>query len=60
VNISYRPEERDFGPARMPDRDYLVLTRDAAAHEHGDINGHVPEGVILIERAVRTNARGRG
>jgi len=35
VNISYRPEERDFGPARMPDKDYVVLTRDAAAHEHG-------------------------
>ena len=24
VNIGYRPEERDFGPARMPDRDYVV------------------------------------
>jgi len=49
VNIGYRPEERDFGPARMPDRDHVVLTRDAAAH-HGDINRHVSEGVILIER----------
>ena len=53
VNISYRPEERDFGPARMPDKDYVVLTRDAAAHEHGDVYGHVPMGVALIERAGR-------
>ena len=53
MNIGYRPEERGYGPARMPDRDYVVLTRDAAAHEYGDVHGHVPMGVALVERAVR-------
>ena len=44
VNITYRPEERAFGPARLPDKDYVVLMR-------GDAYGGVVEGVALIERA---------
>ena len=53
VNISYRPEECAYGPARMPDKDYVVIVRNAASHEYGDVHGHVPEGVVLIERAGR-------
>jgi hypothetical protein len=54
LNLTYRPEERDFGPARMPDWDYVVLTRPAAANEYGDVHGHVPMGVALLERTSRT------
>jgi hypothetical protein len=51
VDIRYRPEEREWGPARMPPKDYVVVARAAAAHEFGDVAGHVTKGVILIERA---------
>ena len=44
VNITYRLEEQAFGPARMPDRDYVVLMR-------GDALSGAAEGVALIERA---------
>src|SRR5262245_44017577 len=47
VNIAYRPEEREFGPARMPpDKDYVVIMR-------GDPLSGAAEGVVLIERAIR-------
>lgn len=47
VSITYRPEERAFGPARMPpNKDYVVLMR-------GDAYGGAVEGVVLIERAQR-------
>jgi hypothetical protein len=49
VNITYRPEERAYGPARMPDLDYVVIMHDAS-------HTGAPEGIILIERA---HARGR-
>ena len=58
LNLCRPPNERDFGPARMPDKDYVVLTRDAAAHEHcRDVHGHVPMGVALIERAARAKVK---
>ena len=50
VNISYRPEERDFGPARMPDLHYVILTRDAAADALFAARSHPrrKRGLVLV------------
>ena len=41
----------------MPDEDYVVIVRDAVGHEPRDVNGHVPRGVVLIERASKKSSR---
>src|SRR6516225_1944704 len=53
LNLTYRPEERSPYPARMPDKDYVVLVRDAVGNESRDVAGHVAMGVALLERATR-------
>jgi hypothetical protein len=56
--LDIRLREPDaFGPARMPDKDYAVLVRPAGPCEYGDVSGHVPVGVALIERAARARAK---
>jgi hypothetical protein len=57
VEVTYRPEEREFGPARMPDTGYIVSTRPAVAGEHGNVHGNVSIGVVLLERAKRKPPR---
>jgi hypothetical protein len=57
VNMSYRPEERAYGPARMPDEDHVVLVRDAVGSEPRDVAGFTPVGAVLIERAARGKAK---
>jgi len=58
VEVTYRPEESAYGPARMPDKDYVVQTRPAVANELRDIHGNVVLGVVLIERAKKKPPRG--
>jgi len=48
VNMCYRPEdERRWGPARMPPKDYVIV-RDARG---------APIGAVVIERARRQEKR---
>jgi hypothetical protein len=56
--LNIRLREKDaFGPARMPDKDYAIIVRDAVPHDPRVIGDHVPVGVALIERAARGKAK---
>ena len=57
LNIRRPLSESNYGPARMPDRDYVVIMRDAVGHEPRDVSGHVPVGVALIERTPRAKSK---
>jgi hypothetical protein len=46
-----------LGPARMPDKDYAIIVRDANPQDTRVSGDHVPIGVALIERAVRSKAK---